>query len=122
MAKNDSSITTLDDAPKNVEPAPAVPVVKITGSADALSGDMIELTIGQGEGDIGKQPVFVQVNDGNMLIPRGVPCVVPVEFAEVIQNAQMVVSESMGLVKNEREVARFSYQTRAVRNPAAAAA
>ena len=114
MATKDSSITTLDSAPVSVEPAAPVNVIKSFKGAAALSGKMVELTIGQGEGDIGKQPVFINLNDDNILVPRGVKCLVPVEFAEIIQNAVMVVSESLGILKSDRDVQRFSFNTRAV--------
>lgn len=115
MAAKDSTITTLDDAPKNVEP-PAAVVTAAVKHDEALSGEMVELEIHQGEGEIGKQAVFVGLNGNGYQIPRGIKSIVPIELVHILDNARQTVYESgSGATSGVgREVNRFSYNTRAV--------
>jgi hypothetical protein len=110
MAKaTETSITTIDDAPKATEP---VATVKLNGKADPeLSGKRVELTIMQDSGENGREPVFVGLNGTGYQIPRGIPVNVPVEVLEVLNNATMTVYESSAgmTVPKGREVKRFAY-------------
>ena len=108
MAKPDTTVTTIDDAPKSVD---TKKVQDIDHKADdAISGDKAEVTIHAGEGELGRQAVFLAINGHGFNIPRGVACRVPVEVIEVLENATMVVYEPTAAGQNiEREVKRFSY-------------
>lgn len=113
MAKaTDTSITTIDDAPKNPEPTP-VQVVRATDLSEDLSGKRVELTINQDSGENGREPVFVGLNGVGYQIPRGVPVNVPVELLEILDNAIQTVYESNGTTAHARDVKRYSYNTRA---------
>lgn len=114
MAKTDTSITTIDDAQKAVEP-PAAVALHVADQGDKLSGKRIELTVHQGEGDMGKQPLFVGLNGTGFNIPRGIPVSVPVEVIEILDNAMMTVYESVAGLTRGREVKRYSYNTRELR-------
>lgn len=112
MAKNsDTSITTIDDAPKHVEP-PAAVVLHGADEGDRLSGKRVELTIHPGEGENGRDPVYVGLNGTGYQIPRGIPVSVPVELVEILENAKPIVYESMAGATRAREVNRFSFNTR----------
>jgi hypothetical protein len=114
MAKaTDTSITTIDDAPKAEAPAP-VSVLRASDLGADLSGKRVELTINQDSGENGREPVFVGLNGVGFQIPRGVPVNVPVELLEILDNAVQTVYESNGNTAQAREVKRYSYNTRAI--------
>lgn len=111
-AATETSITTIDDAPKAVE-QPAAKVLR--GAADPdLSGERVELTIHQDSGENGREPVFVGLNGTGYQIPRGIAVNVPVEVLEVLDNATMTVYESTAgvTVPKGRAVKRFAYNVR----------
>jgi hypothetical protein len=115
MAKNqDSSITTIDDAPPATVPVAAT-TLAVNNDRGVLSGERIELTINQTDGENGREPVFVGLDGIGYQIPRGVPVNVPVELLEILDNAVQTVYESTGTVARPREVKRYSYNTRAVK-------
>jgi len=118
MAK-DSKIVTLDDG-ENSETqasAPAVPAIESdvtevvgTNFDDQLCGDKAKIEINEGEGDGGKDDVFVQINGYAYKIKRGVEVLVPVEVLHVLENANMTVYENaQGGGHDARKVKRFSY-------------
>lgn len=114
MAKaNDTSITTIDDAPKHIEPV-AVSQLKANNDGDVLSGERVELTINQGEGDQGREPVFIGLNGTGYQVPRDTPVEVPVELLHILENAVQTVYEANGNTTRARQVKRFSYNARPV--------
>jgi hypothetical protein len=118
MAKaQDTSITTIDDAPKTIEPV-AVAQLQVNNDGDVLSGERVELTIHQGEGDSGRDPVFIGLNGTGYQVPRDTPVEVPVELLQILENAVQIVYEANGNTSRARQVKRFSYNAR----PAAKAA
>jgi len=112
MAAKDTSVTTIDDE----TPAAAAPRAKkiaVTDAHSAMSGQMAEITIHSGEGEAGKQAVFLSINGHGILIPRGVPSIVPAEVAEILDNATMTVYEAgANNTIVSREVKRFSYNVK----------
>lgn len=114
MAKaNESTVTTIDDPQKQVEP-PATVVLRGADEGDQLSGERVELTIHPGEGENGRDAVFVGLNGTGYQIPRGVPVNVPAELVEILDNAKPIVHEGTGGNVRSREVQRFSYNARQV--------
>jgi hypothetical protein len=113
MAKaQDTTITTIDEAPKFIEPVVATEL-QANNDGDVLSGQRVELTINQGEGDAGREPVFVGLNGTGYQIPRDIPVNVPVELLHILDNAVQVIYEANGATSRGRLVKRFSYNTRA---------
>ncbi len=110
MSKS-SQVTTIDDAP-SAPPAVKPKTITVSEHGASFSGERVTVTITQGEGVLGKQPVYLSVNggNGNALVPRGVPCDLPVELFEVLKNAVHTVYEpdENGHV-HERSVPRFGY-------------
>lgn len=112
MAKaNESTVTTIDDAPQHAEPQPAT-VLRGADEGDNLSGERIELTILPGEGENGRDPVFIGLNGTGYQIPRGLAVNVPAELLEILNNAKPMVYESSGGTARAREVQRYSYHSR----------
>lgn len=113
MAK-DSTITTIDDGAEQSAAVPAAEkeVVEVVGANydDQLCGDKVKIEIYEGEGDGGKDDVFVQINGYAYKIKRGVEVVIPVEVLNVLDNANMTVYENKaGGGQDERKVKRFAY-------------
>jgi hypothetical protein len=114
MAKaNESSVTTIDDAPKHVD-IPAAVVLRGSDEGDNLSGERVELTIHPGEGENGRDPVFIGLNGTGYQIPRGIPVNVPAELVGILNDAKPLIYEAAGAAVRAREVQRFSYNSRAV--------
>ncbi len=106
--KDNTTITSIDDTPVVVaETAPVV--VAVTDNGDNFAGKRVTVTIHQGEGELGRQAVFLGLNGHGFNIPRGVPVDLPVEAVEILDNATQTVYENMGGQTTEREVKRFSY-------------
>lgn len=112
-SKSDTSITTLDDAPKAAVAAPVAVVLSGADEGDQLSGTRVVLTIHPGEGENGRDPVFVGLNGTHYQVPRGVPVNVPSELIEILDNAKPMVYENNGGTAHVREVQRFGYSARA---------
>ena len=113
MAK-DSTITTIDDGDEQSAAVPATEkeVVEVVGANydDQLCGDKVKIEIYEGEGDGGKDDVFVQINGYAYKIKRGVEVLIPVEVLNVLENANMTVYENKsGGGQDERKVKRFAY-------------
>lgn len=111
MAKDTTSITSIDDEPKAVEVKKAAKI-DVTDNGDNMTGDRVEIVIHQGEGEPGRQAVFLAINGHGFNIPRGVPVSVPAEVAEVLENATMVVYDIVAGKQVARHVQRFSYSVR----------
>lgn len=112
MAKDSTSITSIDDEPAVVLSKKAEHVA-VTDHGDNMSGERYEVTIQAGEGDAGKQAVFLAINGHGLNIPRGVPVNVPAEVVEILDNATMTIYEAAAGGKMvEREVKRFSYSAK----------
>lgn len=142
MAQTDTSITTLDDEPDAAETkkadaprkpsrtrqesvtstidddeatdTPRVTKIAVTDHGDNMAGGKVELTLHAGEGDIGRQAVFLGINGHGFNIPRSTPVEVPEEVIEILDNATMTVYEQVGPDMHEREVKRFSYTVRPI--------
>lgn len=115
MAKaHDTSITTIDDAPAAPVPVAAT-ILHVNNDGEFLSGERVELVVNQGEGENGREPVYVGLNGTGYQIPRGIPVNVPVEVLQILDNAVQTVYESTGSTTTPREVKRFSYNTRQAR-------
>mgnify|MGYP000479304397 CR=1 FL=1 len=88
---NDTTVTTLDDETPAEKPTKAAKVEKAKPNqamADAgITGSRKSITIFTGEGDAGREDVFVGVNGFSFKIKRGKPVEVPVEVVEVLNNA-----------------------------------
>jgi len=114
-AAKDTSVTTIDDTAP-VKAAPRAKDIPVSDAGDNLSGEKMEVIINAGEGEIGRQAVFLSINGHGLLIPRGVPCLVPTEVVEILDNATQVIYEpGEGGKVIEREVKRFSYTARTPR-------
>ena len=89
---SDTTVTTIDDETPVVEkPAKSTKAEKVKQSAAlaeaGLTGNRKTITIFTGEGDAGREDVFVGVNGVSFQIKRGKPVEVPIEVVEVLKNA-----------------------------------
>jgi hypothetical protein len=107
--KGNSKVSTIDDVVDS-EPEVQSQKVHVTDHGDNFSGDKVEITVHQGEGEVGGQPVFLQVNGANVLIPRGIKVEIAEELKHALDNAVYSVYEGAkdGSTK-ERQVKRFNY-------------
>ena len=113
MAKESRVVTIGDEQ----EQGAALPVNESTAKViaganfdDQLCGDKVKLEISEGEGDGGKEAVFLQLNGYAYQIPRGVEVIVPVEVLGILNNSKMTVySTAQGGGQSEREVKRFNF-------------
>jgi hypothetical protein len=107
--KGNSKVSTIDDVVDS-EPEVQSQKVHVTDHGDNFSGDKVEITVHQGEGEVGGQPVFLQVNGANVLIPRGIKVEIADELKHALDNAVYSVYEGAkdGSTK-ERQVKRFNY-------------
>lgn len=109
-----STSTTLDDAVPASQPAKASEpdVVQGANFDEALSGDMVEVTIFPGSDDIGKLPVFLGLNSYAYNAPRGKPVIIPKEvFDSCIVNARVdILSARQGGGIDSTTAQRFQYQ------------
>lgn len=114
-AKDTTSVTTIDDEPKPVEIKKGLDIA-VVDHGDNMSGEKVQITIANGVGELGRQAVFLSLNGHGFNVPRGVPCVVPVEVADILENATMTEYEAgANGVAIEREVQRFSYSIKQLR-------
>ena len=104
-----SKVSTIDDVVEGEHEVESQKVT-MTDHGDNFSGDKVEITIHQGEGEVGGQPVFLQVNGANVLIPRGLKVEIADELKHALDNAVYTIYESAkdGSTK-AREVKRFNY-------------
>jgi hypothetical protein len=112
MSKKDNSqISTLDDAVDEAQAAPAPHAVVGNSHDDALSGEKVNVIIHEQPGDGGNDAVFVSVNGVGYQIPRGVVCAVPVEVLHVLDNSVQRILESLPNGETrERSLRRFNHQ------------
>lgn len=107
MAK-DSSVTTIDDAPEVViKKKPDM--IAVADNGDNFSGNKVDITIHQGEGEVGSQAVFIGLNGDGFNVPRGIRVSVPKEVAHILENTEQTVYESIKGQVKERQVRRFSF-------------
>lgn len=109
MAKT-TNVTTLDDETSTdvVQAAPVIATPTAGGIDDQLSGERRTVTIHQ-TGDENEQAVFVSLNGYAYQIPRGVPCSVPAEVIEILQNAKQTTYTQTPTGVVERTVQRFPF-------------
>jgi len=113
MSKANSKVTSIDD-PEVEQAEVEAHKVAITDHGDNFSGKKVSLTIHQGEGEVGSQPVFVQVNGANALIPRGIKVEIAEELKHALDNAVYTVYEgAKDGTTRAREVKRFNYTVHA---------
>lgn len=111
--KSQSQVTTLDTEDEATAAAvESAPATKVTGANhDAeLSGKKRTVTVHATDGDGGSDAVTVGVNGFVYQIPRNVPCEVPDEVIQVLQNAKTtIMSFGQGGAVVERTVPRFAF-------------
>jgi hypothetical protein len=113
--RQDSSVTTLDDEPDELDTdKPRAETLRVADHGNHMSGDKMELTLHAGEGDIGRQAVFLSINGHGFNIPRSIPVIVPEEVIEILDNATMTVYERVGDKMVPRDVKRFAYNARSL--------
>jgi hypothetical protein len=110
-----STITDLDSqAPttQQVAASPDLASEEVKGSNfDAeLAGGKVNLMIMAGQEDGGNDAVNIGLNGYTYQVPRNVTCLVPVEVAEIIQNAVVTryLPNARG-IPEERAAPRFAY-------------
>ena len=106
MAMKDTTITSIDDEPKAVV-LPKTVKVLVTDDGDNMTGERAIVTVQQGEGELGRQAVFLGINGHGYNIPRGVPVELPVEALAVLENAMQTTYENIEGKMTEREVPRY---------------
>lgn len=113
MAKNENTkISTLDDEPQDPSLASAQESTSIVGDNhdEEMSGDRVDVTIYEQEGDAGREAVFIGVNGTGYQIPRGKPFSIPIEVLHVLDNSVQTIYESMPNGETrQRTLKRFNY-------------
>lgn len=107
-----SSISTIDDEPDSERDTPApssARTIAVADHGDQMTGEKVELTLFQSEGDNGSQPVFIGLNGHGTLIPRGVRVKIPVEVVDILDNAVQTLYTNVNNVMVPREVKRYAY-------------
>lgn len=110
----DTTITSIDDQPKDNAPAKSAPKAASVKGANhdvALSGKTRTITIHTSDAEGGHDAVFLSINGFGYQIPRGTPVDVPVEVLHVLENAKVT---SYSPSKNpgefiERTTHRFAF-------------
>jgi hypothetical protein len=114
MARSNSQVTTLDDAPDTAADLASVPSPVVLGSNndDALSGERQILTIFADNGvEGGHDAVCVGLNGYTYQIPRGVACTVPAEVVAIIETAKTTSHHAKeGGGTFTRETHRYAYR------------
>lgn len=106
-----SRTSTSIDTPKTTQvQATGVIENKIRAFDPEFSGETVIVTINRGEGELGKAPVYLNVNSSNVLIPRNTKCEIPKELFEALENAKIMEysTDAQGKV-SEAEVQRYAY-------------
>jgi len=115
-SKSNSSVTTLNDGQTSHAQAESIAEsgVAIAGANHdaSLSGDKVLLTVFTSNDENGHEAVQIGHNGYMFLIPRGTPCLVPREVAQVIADA---VVESFSLSANGKTMVpkqnqRYAFQ------------
>ncbi len=73
--------------------------VKAKTTGNGLSGQKVDITIHNGEGDAGKLPVDVGINGYTWRIKRGIRVTVPREVVGALQNAVQDSYDSSGVTR-----------------------
>jgi len=106
-----TQVSTLDDLQDTHLATPDVHVVAGTAHDAELSGEKVNITIHEQDGDMGRDAVFVSVNGVGYQIPRGVVCAVPVEVLHVLDNSVQKIFEFLPNGETrERALRRFNHQ------------
>ena len=113
-AKDTTIITSIDDPQDEaLVQSEAAPAIAISDTLSVFSGERAELTINSGEGEVGKQAVFLGINGHGFNIPRDKTVNVPKEVVDQLDNCTMTIYESTtGGATQERIVKRFAYSSR----------
>lgn len=121
---SDSTITELGTGPaaqtaaepvaQRARRAAATSAVKdLTKHDDTLSGRFAVVTIHDTKDETNKGPVYVGLNNNGYLFPRNVPCRVPVEVADILENAvETAYDASSGKEVIATLVPRFPFSRR----------
>lgn len=111
--KSQSQVTTLDvEDEAAAAVAEAAPAAKVSGANHdaALSGKKRTVTVHATDGDGGNDAVKLGINGYTYQIPRGIPCEVPDEVIQVLENAKTtIMSFGQGGAVVERTVPRFAF-------------
>ena len=111
--KNQSKVTTLDSLETDVAVIEAPKVAAIPVEGRNLSGEMVSVTIYPGEGELGKEAVFLGHNEFAYQIPRGTPVKLPKEVAQVLNDAVTVsykaVKAGNETIYEEVKTPRFAF-------------
>lgn len=108
-ATKESAITSIDDVLENEvfdAEAEAEVEIEVLGTS---SSKHFDLTIHQGEGELGSHAVFLSCNDNPYLVPRGRRVSVPEELIGVMEGANLTVYERSGDEIVSRTVPRYGY-------------
>lgn len=106
------TVATLDDPMPEAQAAPQAPVAApaATPSHYGFTGEKVRVIIAEGEGDAGKEAVFVGLNDYAAQIPRNQEVQIPREvFDACIAGAKIRVRTRVKDGIEERDVPRFAY-------------
>lgn len=117
---NQSSVTdietqtpteTAEKKSKRATAGAAAAELKGSNADDQLGGKKVTLTVFGEKGEGGMDAVQVGLNGFMYLIPRNKPCLVPIEVAWVIRDAQTTqMSTGEGGKQIEQIVPRYAYQ------------
>jgi|GEM_PF-2238750 len=103
-----TSVTTIDDAPE-VASEKKVDAIAVPDIGNNMSGDRLDVTLHQGEGEAGSQAVFIGLNGQGFNMPRGIRVSVPAEVVHILENAEQTVYDTTKGKTVERQIKRFSY-------------
>ena len=114
-SKSNSQVTTLDDpvnpdVNKSTEVAPAPASARSIASGDAeLSGKKRIITIHQTGNEADGEVAELQLNGYLYRVPRGVPCEVPEEVYQILDNAKTTTYQTTPAGVVERHNFRFPF-------------
>ena len=110
-----STVTDLDSQEPTTtqvasSPEAAVEEVKGTNFDAQLCGTKVNLMIMAGQEDGGSDAVSIGLNSYLYLVPRNVQCLVPMEVAEIVKNAEVIqyIPGPRG-IPTPRAAPRFAY-------------
>ena len=112
MASKNSQVTTLDDPvnPDVEASTVAAPAARSIASGDAeLSGKKRTITIHQTGNEADGEVAELQLNGYLYRVPRGVPCEVPEEVYQILENARTTTYQTTAAGVVERHNYRFPF-------------
>ena len=112
MATKNSQVTTLDDTvnPDVEASTVAAPAARSIASGDAeLSGKKRIVTIHQTGNEADGEVAELQLNGYLYRVPRGVPCEVPEEVYQILDNAKTTTYQTTPAGVVERNNYRFPF-------------